>query len=107
MTAFVIVCAVMLVVTLIWTTLPLWRPRPTVDVAATRGERRTSSIVVAVAVPVLAGAMYAYLSNWDWNKPATAAAQAASVESMMSQLEAKLAANPGDLQGWIMQGNIV
>ncbi|HEY5806860.1 MAG TPA: hypothetical protein VIT67_02775, partial [Povalibacter sp.] len=104
MTAFVIVCAVMLVVTLIWTTLPLWRPRPTVDVAATRAERRTSSMVVMLAIPVLAGAMYAYLSNWDWNAPETAAAQNASVETMLSQLEAKLAANPGDVKGWLLLG---
>jgi len=104
MTAFLIVCASMLLVTLVWTTLPLWRPRPVVDAAATRKERRISSIVVALAVSGLAIAMYAGLSNWDWKAGETASAESTDVEKMLGQLEAKLSANPQDLQGWLLLG---
>ncbi len=104
MTAFAIVCAAMLLVTLVWTTLPLWRPHPAVDVAATRGERRISSVVVVFAVTALAAGLYAYLSDWDWNAEETATTQGAEVDRMLSQLEAKLAANPQDVQGWLLLG---
>ncbi|HEY6641204.1 c-type cytochrome biogenesis protein CcmI/CycH [Povalibacter sp.] len=104
MTAFAIVCAAMLLVTLVWTTLPLWRVRPSVDAVATRSERRVSSVVVVLAVTGLAAGLYAYLSNWDWSPDETAVAQNAQVDSMLAQLESKLTANPQDLQGWLLLG---
>lgn len=104
MTAFAIVCAAMLLVTLFWTTLPLWRPRASVDAVATRGERRISSFVVVFAVTGLAAGLYAYLSTWDWNAEETAVAESRDVDKMLAQLEAKLSANPQDIQGWLMLG---
>lgn len=104
MTAFAIVCAALLLVTLVWTTLPLWRPRSTVDAVATRGERRISSAVVVLAVAGLAAGMYVYLSNWDWKAAETANVQGAEVERMLAQLESKLAENPQDIQGWLLLG---
>ncbi len=104
MTGFLVLCATLLLVTLVWTTLPLWRPQAVVDAAATRSERRTSSIVVVFAVSALAVGMYAYLSSWDWKAAQTQAQQAASVEDMLARLEEKLAANPEDVQGWLLLG---
>lgn len=104
MTAFFIVCAAMLAAVLVWTTLPLWRPQGDVDAQATRGERRTSGIVVALLLPVLAVAMYEGLSNWDWNVVATKMANDANVEDMLKRLEAKLAENPQDAKGWLLLG---
>lgn len=104
MTTFVIVCAALLLVTLVWLTLPLWRPRASVDVATTRKERRVSSIIVLLAVPALAAGMYSSLSNWNWKGAETAAAQSTDVEGMLTQLEDKLKANPQDLQGWMLLG---
>ncbi len=104
MTAFAVVCAAMLLVTLVWTTLPLWRLRPTVDVLATRAERRISSAVVVLAVTASAAGLYAYLSNWDWKAEETASVQGAEVDRMLAQLESKLAANPEDIQGWLLLG---
>lgn len=104
MTAFASVCAALLLLTLVWITLPLWRPRSTVDVVATRRERRVSSAVVVLAVTGLAAGMYVYLSNWDWNAAETASVQGAEVERMLAQLEAKLAENPQDVQGWLLLG---
>lgn len=104
MTAFAIVCAALLLVTLVWTTLPLWRPRPSVDATATRKERRVSSAVVILAVTGLAAVMYVQLSNWNWQAVETAGVQSAEVDRMLAQLEAKLAANPQDIEGWILLG---
>lgn len=104
MTAFAIVCAALLLVTLVWTTLPLWRPRPTVDATATRRERRVSSTVVVLAVTGLAAGMYFQLSNWNWQAVETASVQSAEVDRMLAQLESKLAANPQDIESWVLLG---
>lgn len=104
MTVFAILCAVMLAAALLWITLPLLRPQAPVDSSGTRGERRTASIVVALSVAVLAIAMYAGLSNWDWEGVQTETANNANVESMLKRLEAKLASNPQDVQGWLLLG---
>lgn len=104
MTAFVIVCAAMLAAALLWITLPLLRPKNAENVAATRGERRASTLVVALCVPVIAAALYASLSNWNWKAAQIAADNQANVEQMLAQLEARLQANPQDLQGWLLLG---
>ena len=104
MTAFVIVCAVMLAAALVWLTAPLLRPKAPVDAASTRTERRTATAIVAIALSAVAGAMYVGLSNWDWKAVETETARNASVEDMLKGLEAKLAANPKDVDGWLMLG---
>jgi cytochrome c-type biogenesis protein CcmH len=103
-TAFVIVCAVMLAAALVWLTLPLLRPKAPVDAASTRTERRTASIVVAISLSAVAVAMYVGLSNWNWKAVETETAKNASVEDMLKSLEAKLAANPKDVDGWLLLG---
>ena len=103
MTAFVIGCAAMLLAAVAWITLPLLRSN-TADAQNSRVERRTSSILVTIAIPVLAIAMYAGLSNWNWQEAQSASEQSATVDSMLKQLETKLAANPQDLQGWLLLG---
>lgn len=107
MTAFIVVCVAMLLAALVWMVLPLLRAPASgaaTDVSSYRKERRFSSIAVAVLVPVLAVGMYAGLSNWDWKTVQTEAAQAANMEEALSKLEAKLAQNPKNLEGWMMLG---
>lgn len=107
MTAFIVVCVAMLLAALVWMVLPLLRAPVSgsaADVSSYRKERRFSSIAVAVLVPVLAVAMYAGLSNWDWKTVQTESAQAAGMEEALSQLEAKLAQNPKNVEGWMMLG---
>lgn len=104
MTAFVLICAAMLVAVLAWVTLPLWRSKAMVNAEDTRGERRISGAVLVVAMVAAAAGLYATLSNWDWNAAESQAAEQAQVDSMLAQLEAKLAANPQDVQGWMMLG---
>lgn len=104
MTAFIVVCAAMLAAALLWITLPLLRPKAVEQATATRGERRVATITVVVSISAIAVAMYAGLSNWDWNAAQTEASRNADVETMLQNLEAKLKANPQDVEGWLMLG---
>lgn len=104
MTAFIVVCVAMLVAALLWIVLPLLRTNAAIEVSAYRKERRLSGIAVALLLPVLAITMYAGLSNWDWQAAQTQATQNGDVERMLRSLEAKLAADPKNLEGWLMLG---
>lgn len=106
MTAFIIASAAMVAAALLWMLLPFWRGRQLPDHVAegSSKERRTSSLVVAIALPTLAFAMYAGLSNWDWNAPAAQDAQAEQMDDALQQLEARLAQTPGDVDGWLLLG---
>ncbi|MFL6551187.1 MAG: tetratricopeptide repeat protein [Povalibacter sp.] len=103
MTGFVIGCAAMVLAALAWITLPLLRTNA-VDAASSRVERRTSTLIVTVAISALAVFMYAGLTTWNWRAVETAQTQAANVDSMLKQLEDKLATHPEDLQGWLLLG---
>ena len=91
----------MVAAALLWIILPLLRPDAD---AAQRKERRLSSAVIAVAVPALAVAMYAGLSNWDWQAAEMAAASEADMEQRIDGLEKKLASNPQNVPGWVLLG---
>lgn len=104
MTSFVFVCAAMIAAALLWIVLPLIGRGSAADDTSSRKERRISGAVVAIAVPALAVAMYAGLSDWDWNATEAAAARNADIEQMLHQLETKLAENPRDVDGWILLG---
>lgn len=104
MTVFAIICAAMLAAALLWITLPLLRPQAPVDPTGTRRERRTASLVMALSVSALAVTMYLGLTSWDWQAAETQAENNANVEDMLRQLEAKLASNPQDVEGWLLLG---
>ena len=96
----------MVLAALLWMVLPLLRAAKTADAdpSSYRKERRISGAVVAVLVPVLAVAMYAGLSNWDWQATHMEQMQAANMDEAVGKLEAKLAENPKNLEGWMMLG---
>lgn len=109
MTAFIVVCVAMLVAALLWMVLPLLRAPKTsestsTELATYRAERRFSGLAVALLVPIIAVAMYAGLSNWDWKAVQIETTQAANMEEAVAGLEAKLKQNPDNLQGWLMLG---
>jgi cytochrome c-type biogenesis protein CcmH len=104
MTVFVIVAAAMVAAALLWLIAPLLRRRPADEAPAYKKERRLSALVVAIVVPTLAALMYARLSHWDWNAAETQATNAAQMEDLLQQLEAKLKANPQDVRGWLLLG---
>lgn len=109
MTAFIVVCVAMLVAALLWMVLPLLRaPKSSestsTELATYRAERRVSGLAVALLVPIIAVAMYAGLSNWDWKAVQIESTQAANMEEAVAGLEAKLKQSPDNLQGWMMLG---
>ncbi len=73
---------------------------------------RMLAVVVALAVPVLAGGLYWYLGSPDFvNAPANGAAEAgnnskamANMEQLIAQLRDHLKAQPDDAQGWALLG---
>ena len=96
----------MVVAALSWMVVPLLKA-PVADaseVSSHRKERRLSGVVVAALVPLLAVGMYVGLSNWDWQAVEVETAQNANMEQALKTLEAKLADNPNNLEGWMMLG---
>ena len=96
----------MVVAALGWLVLPLLRPRhtSTEERTRTRLERRVASVALVVAVPVLAAALYAHLSNWDWKSTTAQQAQAQEMQRSLRELEAKLQSDPHDVEGWMLLG---
>jgi len=112
-TPFIIVCAVMLVAAIAYLAVPLLRQ----PVAVAKGEpaapKSTAALVaLAVVLPLAAAGLYSRISNFPWNDPIAAAAvpeghgdgSGASMNEVVQQLQARLASNPSDLEGWQMLG---
>lgn len=94
----------MLAAALLWIVFPLLRPTGSAEIPASRTERRTSGLVVALALPMLAIAMYAGLSSWDWEATQAELEKNAGTEQMLQRLEEKLSSNPQDVDGWMLLG---
>ncbi len=114
MTPFILICVAMLVAAVALVVLPLVR---NVSAAAkgepVPGKATVSTAALVIALPLAAAALYGGLSNFPWDNPQAAAAapaghnaagDAGSMAEVTTQLEAKLAANPSDLEGWRMLG---
>jgi cytochrome c-type biogenesis protein CcmH len=104
MTNFIIVCAAMVAAALLWLIIPLLRAKPAEGDAPRKAERGIAAGVIALLVPLLAVGMYAGLSNWDWKTTAEETARNAQLSDLLEQLEARLQANPNDVNGWILLG---
>lgn len=114
MTPFILICVAMLVAAVALVVLPLVRNVP----AAAKGEPVAPKATVAtaamiLALPLAATVLYATLSNFPWDNPQAAAAapaghatggEAGSMAEVTKALEARLAANPADMEGWRMLG---
>jgi cytochrome c-type biogenesis protein CcmH len=81
--------------------LPLWRRR-LID-----GRWSPVGLVTVIAIAPLALGMYAFVSDWNaedaaraTEEAARAAEQTAFADSLIAQIEAHLASNPGDAEGW-------
>lgn len=112
MTLFIIICAAMLVAAVALVAVPLLRAQAPVVKGEPVAPRATGALVVlALAVPLGAIALYSRTSNFPWDNPVSAAAVppdhaggAGSMAEVTAQLEARLAANPADRDGWQMLG---
>jgi cytochrome c-type biogenesis protein CcmH len=111
-TTFLFFSAAMIVAALVMLLLPLLRAEP----AAAKGQPDAPravpiAVMVMIAVPFAAAALYGSLSSFPWDNPAAATASAGghaqdggSMEEVIAQLEARLEASPGDAEGWRMLG---
>jgi len=96
-TQFMLLAAVLVSVALAFLAVPLMQDRSS----------RGFITVVVSALVVIAGSagLYWKLGNHEWANPVAAPAGAPhSIEEMVAKLEAKLAKNPEDVDGWLMLG---
>jgi len=112
-TPFILICAAMLVAAIAYLAVPLVRSIPSAAKGAPATPRSTAVLVaLMIALPVAAVALYNSISNFPWDSPIEAAAVppghgeggAGDMSAITAQLEARLAANPGDVEGWQMLG---
>jgi cytochrome c-type biogenesis protein CcmH len=102
MTVFIAIAVVLILVAGIAVLWPLLRDP---------GDR--AAIAAVAAALLLPGfVVFAYLaaSNYDWSRPPVPATTAASsapgpLDDAVGELEARLAANPGDRDGWLLLGS--
>jgi cytochrome c-type biogenesis protein CcmH len=106
MTSFFIVSAAMVAAALLWLILPLLRAKPASDPSSSTTERRVSAVAIVLAFPLLAAAMYAGLSNWDWKGVAEDEARIAEATDTLKKLEARVRANPDDAEAWLELGRL-
>jgi cytochrome c-type biogenesis protein CcmH len=114
MSVFVILCAIMALVSIFLVAWPLLRPLP----ATAKNEPVTpkaAPLAFAASVLLALGSIgiYATINNFPWQDPRIAQAaptghgemgSAGSMEQATAELEARLAQNPADAQGWRMLG---
>jgi cytochrome c-type biogenesis protein CcmH len=112
-TPFILVCAAMLVAAIAYLAVPLVRSLPSAAKGAPAAPRSTAALVAMVVVlPLAAAALYSRISNFPWDSPIAAAAVpsghgeggAGDMQEITAQLEARLATNPSDVEGWQMLG---
>ena len=94
----------MLAAALLWLVIPLWRKTDKEGESVDASERGIATAVVSVLVPAVAIAMYALLSNWDWDASEQQVAQSEQMDSLLTQLEERLQENPQDINGWLLLG---
>jgi len=70
---------------------------------ATKGGRR-AALVVGIAIPVLAAAVYFFTGTPRALAPQAAEVSAQQIDAMVSRLAAKLRENPDDADGWKLLG---
>lgn len=112
--AFLVVVALMAILAIALVIYPLLRPQP----AAIKGEPaapKAAPLAFALAVAVGLGAigLYAKLSTFPWDNPLSAEpvpaghgemGAAGSMNEVTASLEARLAKDPNDREGWRMLG---
>jgi len=112
-TTFIIFCAVMLVAVVAYLAVPLVRqPAPVAKGEPVAPKSTAALVALAVVLPLAAAGLYSRISNFPWDNPTAAAsvpaghgeAGAASMNEVVQQLQARLASNPSDLEGWQMLG---
>jgi cytochrome c-type biogenesis protein CcmH len=79
----------------------LW---PLLRSASATSSRWPAVLAVAVLIPGLAFGLYQTWSNWSWSPVAEMPGVPPAVAQMVGRLEARLRANPNDINGWLLLG---
>jgi len=97
MITFIVIATVMVLAMAALICLPLLSRR--------RAAPQSPLTAMAVLIVLLlgAGALYGAFSNWNWSHPPAQSADG-SPQSMVATLARRLAANPNDLNGWLLLG---
>ena len=103
MTIFIVICALLVAVAVALLVWPLLRPAKAEAVATPRAS--IAATVVGAVLPLAAFAIYFLATSWSWD-PARHAQPAAAgdLEQMVAQLQARLAGQPDDIEGWKLLG---
>ncbi len=98
MIAFLSVAGVMVLAAI---AVLLW---PLLRAGASSAPRWPAALLVGLLLPVVAFGLYHSWSNWSWSGPAPTAGVPPAIAQMVASLEARLKANPNDLDGWLLLG---
>lgn len=106
MTAFILICALLVAVAVLLLVWPLLRPAATASAATPRA--KIAAAVVAVVLPLVASVGYFWASDWPWDQDqeqqASHSSGAPDLERMIVQLKERLAQQPDDTEGWKLLG---
>jgi cytochrome c-type biogenesis protein CcmH len=97
-TTFALIGAVMVLAALASVLGPLLLAR------APGGRRWPAALLAGTALPVLAFVLYGTWSNWRWEGATEHDSTSPAIAQMLASLEAKLEANPTDVNGWLLLG---
>lgn len=103
MTTFIAICALLTAVAVALLVWPLLRPAQAA--AETTPRSGIAATVVGAVLPLAAFAIYFLATSWSWD-PARHAEGAATgdLQQMVAQLQARLANQPDDVEGWKLLG---
>jgi cytochrome c-type biogenesis protein CcmH len=113
MSAFVLFCIAMAIAAIATLTYPLLRPLAGEDKGHAAPSKATvPAIALAVMLPLAAALLYGQVSTFPWDNPQAAAplppghgsGAAGTMDQVAIALEARLAEQPDDAQGWRMLG---
>ena len=104
MTAFILICALLVAVAVILLVWPLLKPAGIEGVATPRAN--IAAAAVAAALPLMAFAAYFWASEYPWDQAQQTAhpSGAPDLERMIAQLQERLAQQPDDIEGWKLLG---
>lgn len=107
MTLFVVLALILAAAAVALVAWPLFRTDSTAE-GNTKASRPLAA-ALAVWIPLAGFGLYFVLSGWPWDDSVTRVASphgdsAATLESMVGQLEQRLLSQPGDPEGWKLLG---
>lgn len=104
MITFIAICVLLTAAAVALLVRPLLRPAQAETVPTSRSG--IAAIVVGTVMPLAAFAIYFLATSWSWDpaRHGQTAAAAGDLQQMVAQLQARLANQPDDIEGWKFLG---